>query len=86
MNYKRFGPADAKNVKPIDVNLDAFGEYKSLEDLKKEPGKIFGHLSQVAQDAAYVELAIELNLLKATATTAPAAQAAKPVPAAPPAQ
>jgi hypothetical protein len=86
MNYKRFGPPDAKNVKPIDVDLDVFREYKSLEDLKKEPGKVFGHLSQAAQDAAYEELAIELGLPKATATTTPVAQAAKPVTAASPAQ
>jgi len=86
MRYKRFGPADAKSVKPVDVNLDVFKDYKSLEDLKKEPGKIFGHLSQAAQDAAYEELATELGLPKATATSAPAAQAAKPASAATAAQ
>jgi len=75
MSYKRFGPADANKIKAVDVNLDAFREYKTLDDLKKEPGKIFGHLSASAQDAAYEELAAELGLPKA----APAAQTAKPV-------
>lgn len=70
MSTQRFGPVGANNIKAVDVNLDAFREYKSLEDLKKEPGKIFGHLPAAAQDAAYEELATELGLSKAPATSA----------------
>jgi hypothetical protein len=67
MSNKRFGPADGKGIKAVDVNLGAFASYKTVDDLKKEPGKIFGHLQPAAQDAAYEELAAELGIGKAAA-------------------
>lgn len=51
-----------KRIKEVDVNLDAFKGVKSLSELKKEPGKIFGHLSESEESAAYDELAAELGL------------------------
>lgn len=77
MANKRFGPADAKGTKAVDVNMDAIREkgYKSLEELTAEPGKIFGHLSAAQQKAAYEELAKELGL--PATTPAPAAAAPK---------
>jgi len=69
MATKRFGPVDEKGIKGVDVNLEAFASYKSLDDLKKEPGKIFGHLPQGAQDVAYEELAAELGIPKSVAVS-----------------
>lgn len=81
MNTKRFGPADENDVKAVEVNLDAFKDMKSVEDLKKEPGKIFGHFSPEVENAAYDELAQALGLTKV-----PAGATAKPAPTPQPAQ
>jgi len=74
MNTKRFGPADENGVKAVEVNLDAFKDVKTVDELKKEPGRIFGHFSPEVENAAYDELAAELGLSKvaAGATTKPA--------------
>lgn len=61
----------------VDVNLDAFKEYKSLAELKKEPGKIFAHLSSADQDASYEELAGALKIAK-PADQKPAVAAGSP--------
>lgn len=82
MNTKRFGPKDEDGLGAVDVNLDAFKDVKSVDDLKKEPGNIFGHLSDADKNAAYEELATELGLNK---TSSPAATATK-TPASAPAQ
>lgn len=74
MANKRFGPTDSKGNKLVDVNLEAFSDVKTRDELKAEKGRIFGHLSPAAQDAAYEELADELKLPKAV--VAPVAQAA----------
>lgn len=76
MENKRFGPTDSKGMKPVDVNLAAFADIKTREDLKAEKGRIFGHLGAAAQDAAYEELADELKLQKAVV-----ASVAQPAPA-----
>ena len=44
-----------KRIFGVHVNIDAFKEFKSLDALKKEPGKIFEHLG-ADSDKAYVEL------------------------------
>lgn len=49
-------------IKDVDVNPDAFKEAKSIDELKKEPGKIFGHLPPEEESAAYDELGAELGL------------------------
>lgn len=82
MANKRFGPTDSKGMKPVDVNLDAFSEVKTRDELKAEKGRIFGHLGSAAQDAAYEELADALKLPKPVvaqaAAAAPAVAAVKP--------
>ncbi len=40
----------------VDVNVEAFKEYESLDDLKNEPGKIFGHLPSGQQAEGYKKL------------------------------
>jgi hypothetical protein len=56
-------------IKGIDVNMDAFKGIKSLGELKKEPGRIFGHLPQDEENAAYDELGAELGLKTAASKT-----------------
>jgi len=57
-----------KRISGVDVNLDAFKDVKSAAELKKEPGRIFGHLSSAQESAAYDELAAALGLTKAPAS------------------
>lgn len=62
-----------KRIKEVHVNLDAFKDVKSAGELKKEPGRIFGHLSSTEESAAYDELAAALGIkAPATATAQPA--------------
>jgi len=56
-----------KRIKEVDVNLDALKDIKSMAELKKEPGRIFGHLSQSDESAAYDELGAALGLTKPSA-------------------
>lgn len=76
MNTKRFGPKDENGIAAVDVNLDAFKDVKSIDELKKEPGRIFEHLSSADENAAYEELAAELGLTKAAAQNATPKQTA----------
>lgn len=65
--------ANVKKIFDVGVDIDAvksFG-FKTASELKAEPGKIFGHLASTDQDAAYAELAKELDL---TDTVKPVAQ------------
>ena len=48
-------------INDVSVNLEAFKDFKSLAELKKEPGNIFGHLPQNDQAEAYKELFDVLN-------------------------
>jgi hypothetical protein len=64
-----------KRIKEIDVNLDALKDVKNITELKKEPGRIFGHLSQSEENAAYDELGAALGIIKPTAQSQPAASA-----------
>jgi hypothetical protein len=61
-----------KKIKEVDVNLDAFKDYKTEAKLAEEPGQIFGHLSAEDKKAAYNELAIALGIAKAPAEALPA--------------
>ena len=66
-------------IKGVDVNLDALKEVKNIDELKKEPGRIFGHLSPEEESAAYDELGVELGLksaAKKATTTQPVTQEA----------
>lgn len=40
----------------VDVNVQAFKSFKSVEALKKEPGEIFKHLGEGEEDKAYQAL------------------------------
>ncbi len=44
-----------KRIFGVHVNIDAFKDFKTLDALKKEPGKIFEHLGSKS-DNAYAEL------------------------------
>jgi hypothetical protein len=57
-----------KRISGVDVNLDALKDVKSVGELRKEPGRIFGHLSSTDERAAYDELAAALGLTKASAS------------------
>jgi len=61
----------SKRIKEVDVNLDAFKDVKNITELKKEPGKIFGHLPASEESAAYDELASALGLTKPGAQSKP---------------
>lgn len=52
----------SKRIKDVDINLDAFKDVKNITELKKEPGRIFGHLSTLEENAAYDELGAALGL------------------------
>lgn len=56
-------------IKGVDINPDAFKDMKNIDEIKKEPGKIFGHLSSEEESAAYDELGAALGL-KPAATKA----------------
>lgn len=60
-------------IKGVDVNLNAFKDAKNIDELKKEPGRIFGHLPAEEESAAYDELGAKLGLKPAAkkATTTP---------------
>ena len=63
-----------KRIAEVDVNLDAFAAVKSATELKKETGRIFGHLSSAEESAAYDELGAALGLpVKAVASNQPTA-------------
>lgn len=62
----------SKRIKEVDVNLDAFKDIKNVTELKKEPGRIFGHLPASEENAAYDELAATLGLTKPAASAQPA--------------
>lgn len=56
--------ANVKKIYDVGVNLDAvktFG-YKTVSELKAEPGKMFSHLSATDEEGAYTELAKELGI------------------------
>lgn len=71
----------SKRIKDADVNLDAFRDVKNIAELKKEPGRIFGHLSTEEESAAYDELGAELGLKTPATKTADASPVAQPQPA-----
>lgn len=71
----------SKRIKDVDVNLEAFKDVRNIAELKKEPGRIFGHLSQADENAAYDELGAELGLKTAATKTADAPPVAQPQPA-----
>jgi hypothetical protein len=60
-------------IKGVDVNLDTFKDIKNIDELKKETGRIFGHLPTEEESAAYDELGAKLGL-KAAAKKATQAQ------------
>ena len=49
-----------KLIAGVGVELNAFNECKSLEDLRKS--EVFSHLSTKEQEQAYNELATELGI------------------------
>lgn len=66
----------SKRIHGVDVNLNAFKGVKNIKELKKEPGKIFGHLPEEEEGAAYDELAAALGIAKPTdqSTLAPTSE------------
>jgi len=52
----------SKRIRGVDVNLEAFKGVKSMGELKKEPGRIFGHLPAEEENAAYEELGADLGI------------------------
>lgn len=68
-------------INGVNVNLEAFKAVKNITELKKEPGRIFGHLSETEENAAYDELGAELGFKPSATKTADAAQAAQATPA-----
>lgn len=56
--------ANVKKISDVGINIDAVKTmgFKTLSELKAEPGKMFGHLSSTDEEAAYAELAKELGL------------------------
>ena len=71
----------SKRIKDVDVNLDAFKEVRNITELKKEQGRIFGHLPPSEESAAYDELGAELGLKTAATKSADAPSVAQPQPA-----
>jgi hypothetical protein len=71
-----------KRIKGVDINLDALKDVKNITELKKEPGRIFGHLSASEENAAYDELGAELGF-KTTATKTAETTSAATAPATP---
>lgn len=71
----------SKRIKEVDVNLDAFKDVKNVTELKKEPGRIFGHLSTEEESAAYDELGAALGLKTAATKAVEAPPAAQATPA-----
>lgn len=68
-------------IKGVDINLNAFKGIKSLGELKKEPGRIFRHLSEGEENAAYDELGAALELKPTATKLADAPPATQPAPA-----
>ena len=65
MAKKKTGLDDGSfTIHGVNVLPDAFAKYKTLADLKTEPGKIFDHLPEWQKANAYKELATDLGILE----------------------